>query len=56
MLELVPAGVNKWVGMRALLADLARALSRAAPCPARGAGARVLAQSELTPLSRSRLT
>lgn len=25
MLELVPTGVNKWVGMRALLADLARA-------------------------------
>ena len=25
MLELVPAGVNKWVGMRALLADLVRA-------------------------------
>ena len=24
MLELVPAGVNKWVGMRALLADLVR--------------------------------
>ena len=24
MLELVPAGVNKWVGMTALLADLVR--------------------------------
>jgi len=38
MLELVPAGINKWVGMRALLADLARALPARRP-PARGAGA-----------------
>lgn len=27
MLELVPEGVNKWVGMRALLADLVRQTS-----------------------------
>lgn len=34
MLELVPAGVNKWVGMRALLADLVRLLllGRAREC------------------------